>query len=161
MTILLVGACGSGKTFVMKKLLTKLDTQKAKFHLFRFALDEHKNIAIMGVYDGSTFEGSDRLSMAVMKDVHKLRNLQLSKKMSIVCEGDRFMNKTFIDAFQPFIVKILDTGELGRQKRNTTQSSRQIQSIQTRVNNIQAHCVVQNSTEALLVIEKKLFYEKN
>ena len=160
-TILLIGACGSGKTYVMKQLLNNLETKNAKIGLFRFCIDENKNIAILGVYDGSTFEGSDKLSMGIMKDVELMRKLQIAKNITLVCEGDRFTNSTFIKTFEPIIIKISDKGEKGRRLRNSTQSERHIKAIQTRVDNIKEHYLVNNSSEALELVKSKLFNEKN
>lgn len=158
-TILLIGGCGSGKTWVMKQILETLNTKAAKISLFRFNIDEQKKIAILGVYDGSTFEGSDKLSMGIMKDVNLMRKLQLAKQITIICEGDRFTNQTFIKAFNPIIIKIKDTGEKGRKLRKSTQSERQIKSIQTRVNNIEEHHIVEDSNKALELIKKILNYD--
>lgn len=160
-TILLIGGCGSGKTYVMKQLLNNLETKIAKIGLFRFCIDESKNIAILGVYDGTTFEGSDKLSMAIMKDAQIMRKLQTSKNITIICEGDRFTNSTFIKTFEPIIIKINDKGEKGRKIRNSTQSDRHIKAIQTRVDNIKEHYLVNNSTEALELVKIKLFNEKD
>ena len=121
MTILLTGACGSGKTWVFKNIIDLLKTKSAKSGLIRFRIDEVKNIAIMGVYDGTTFEGSDRLSMAIMKDINILYLLKKQKNITLLAEGDRFTNSTFIEKLQPIIIKIEDDGEIGRKKRNSTQ----------------------------------------
>jgi hypothetical protein len=160
-TILLIGGCGSGKTYVMKQIINNLKIKKAKIGLFRFCIDESKNIAILGVYDGTTFEGSDKLSMAIMKDAEVMRKLQILKNFTIICEGDRFTNSTFIKIFKPIIVKINDKGENGRKLRNSKQSDRHIKAIQTRVDNINEHYLVKNSTDAFNLIKIILFNEKN
>lgn len=149
MTILLIGGCGSGKTWVMKQLISELKTKSAKLGLFNFKLDLEKKIAIMGVYDNTTFEGSDKLSMGLMKDCDLMLKSKIKNDLSIVCEGDRFTNSTFINKFKPIIIKIKDDGELGRKNRNSTQSERHIKSIKTRVERINSHFDVENSTKAL------------
>ena len=150
--ILLIGGCGSGKTWVMKNIIKTLDlTLKAKIGLVVF--QTNKKIAVLGNYDGSMFEGSDRLSMAVMSDAPKIKTLRDKHRMTIVAEGDRFTNKTFIVALTPLIVRIRDKGEQGRITRNSNQSERHIKSIQTRVDNIAADHEVENSTEALELIK--------
>lgn len=155
-TILLIGACGSGKTWVMTKLLDEYNTKKASFKLFRFNIDLEKKIAILGVYDGKTFQGSDRLSMAIMKDAEEFRKVKEKNNFTIISEGDRFTNKTFIDLFNPIIIKIKDDGSVGRKLRNSNQTERQIKSIQTRVKNINSDYQVQNSNEALQLIKQIL-----
>tara|TARA_R110000787_G_scaffold28601_2_gene77988 strand:+ start:53 stop:559 length:507 start_codon:yes stop_codon:yes gene_type:complete len=150
-TILLVGGCGSGKTWVMKRLIKRFGLKiKAKLGMFVFQTDE--KIAVMGNYNGSMFEGSDKLSMAVMRDCSMLKEFQNKRDMTIVCEGDRFTNSTFIKAFDPFIIKIMNDGSEGRQLRGSNQSARHIQAIQTRVDNTIHNYEVLDSLEALKII---------
>jgi len=160
-TILLIGACGSGKTWVMIELLKLYNTKKAKLGLNNFRIDEINKIIITGVYDGSVFQGSDKLSMAVMSDADKLKSVQDKHNFTIVSEGDRFTNSTFIKKFNPYIIKIKDNGKQGRDKRNSTQSERHLKSIVSRVNNIKENIAVQNSAEALKLIKKIIGYEKS
>jgi hypothetical protein len=162
MTILLIGSCGSGKTWVMENILSEGEWVKAKLGLFRFSLNKENNLAVMGVYDKTIFQGSDRLSMGLMKDVDMLLMSKIKNKLNIICEGDRFTNRTFISKLNPIIIKIMDDGSVGRKRRKSTQTERHIKSIQTRVNNIEEHYKVPNSLEALLLIKKILKdYENN
>lgn len=150
-TILLIGCCGSGKTWVMRQIIKhfKLD-KKAKAGLIRFQTDG--KLSVLGKYDGGLFEGSDRLSMAVMKDCAMFEKVRAKNEMIVVCEGDRFTNKTFIDTCKPYIIKLLDDGAAGRIARKSNQSERHIKSIRTRVENIKAHKTVKDSSEAFEVI---------
>ena len=151
--ILLIGSCGSGKTWVMKNIIQKLSLNRTKkFKLLIYQTND--NVVVLGKYDGSMFEGSDKLSMAVAKDFSSFKKFNDYKNYTIIAEGDRFMNKTFIEVFNPYIIKITDTGEKGRIRRNSNQTLRQIKTIQTRVNNIQEHKCVKNSNEALSLILK-------
>ncbi len=156
MTILLIGAPGSGKTWVMNELLNLLNVKKAKLGLFRFMIDSEKKIAVMGVYNGEMFEGSDKLSMGCMKDCDLLIQSKIKNELTIVCEGDRFTNKTFINKFNPIIIKIIDDGSWGRELRNSHQTQRQIKSIITRVENIKASHEVMTSGESLQLIKNIL-----
>jgi hypothetical protein len=154
--ILLIGGCGSGKTWVMLNLLSEYQTKRAGYKLFKFSIDEKNKIAILGVYDDTTFQGSDRLSMGVMKDAKDFQGICNKNNLTIIAEGDRFTNKPFIELFKPVIIKIKDDGSVGRAKRNSKQTDRQIKSIQTRVNNTKSTYDVDNSSEALLLIKKIL-----
>ena len=107
-TILLIGSCGCGKTWVMKELLKIYNTKKASIGLNVFRIDEIKKIVILGVYDGSTYEGSDKLSMAIMAHSDKLKFVQNRNNLTLIAEGDRFTNSTFITKFNPIIIKIID-----------------------------------------------------
>lgn len=155
MNILLVGCCGSGKTWVMKNLIKKHKLRmNAKVKLIKFRTNG--KLSVMGVYDGSTFEGTDKLSMAVMRDIAEFEKVRTMRNMVAVAEGDRFTNASYIKACQPYIIKITDDGTQGRAKRNSSQTERHIKAIKTRVNNIQADEEVKDSSEALERIESLL-----
>jgi len=154
-TILLIGNCGSGKTWVMNKIIEEFKLNK-KAKIGKVVFQTNDKIFVLGNYDKSTFEGSDKLSMAVMSDCDLLKKLQEKYNSIIVCEGDRFTNSTFIAKFSPTIVKIMDDGEAGRKKRKSNQSERQLKSIQTRVNNIKHNIEVLDSDTALLIIKRML-----
>lgn len=102
-------------------------------------------VIIVGVYDGSTFEGSDRLSMSVMTS-NKMMHNEFADNLVFV-EGDRFTNSSFIEEFKPFIIRIAGNGKEGRDARGSKQTDRHIKAIETRVENIKADLVVENSTE--------------
>lgn len=156
---LLVGACGSGKTWVMEEIIKhfKLNTL-GKVGMFYF----HRNEKLMclGKYDGSKFQGSDKLSMAVMRDVKEFKKHIIKNNFVVVCEGDRFMNSTFIEEMRNniTIVVITDDGKKGRKKRKSTQTERQIKSIQTRVSKLAGsakhHCL--NSDIALQILTEEI-----
>jgi|NorSeaMetagenome_1021524.scaffolds.fasta_scaffold05176_4 hypothetical protein len=150
-TILIIGACGSGKTWVMKQIINQKKLKlNAKFGMIRFKTD--KELAVLGNYDGQTFEGSDRLSMAVARDFGKFKKLADKNNFLIICEGDRFTNKTFIETFNPYIIKIKDNGEKGRKLRGSNQTERHLKSIATRVSNITHTKEVEDSSEALKTV---------
>ena len=89
-----------------------------------------------------------------MKDSDKLKSIQDKNKFIILSEGDRFTNSTFINKFNPYIIKISNNGEFGRNLRNSNQSERHIKSIDTRIKNIKENIIVKNSNEAFNVIKK-------
>ena len=145
--ILICGACGAGKTWVMEQLLKGLNTKK--FKLKKFLFHESKDLIIIGKYDGTTFQGSDRLSMAVMADIQAmLEYINKSGKVAIF-EGDRFTNSKFIEKADPAIIKITDEGSKGREKRGSKQTPRHLKSIATRVRNITPHKEVPDSESCL------------
>ena len=149
MNILLVGACGVGKTWVMNQVLKENTLWPGKIGKFKFHYND--SIVVLGVYDGSTFQGSDRLSMSVLTDLDKF--LAWSRNKTIICEGDRFTNSTFINKAHPFIIKIKGDGEAGRKIRGSKQTERHIKSIATRVSNIKENIVKNDSEEAYRFIK--------
>ena len=151
MIILLIGMCGSGKTWVMQELIQHyILSYRKKIGKIYYHTDN--NIIVLGKYDGSIYQGSDKLSMSVMTDVDAF--IQHTKDNIIIAEGDRFTNSKFISKAKPFIIKITDDGVVGRLRRNSTQSERHLKSIQTRVSNIISDANVINSIEALELIKK-------
>ena len=156
MIILIVGECGVGKTWVMSQLLKE---QEAKTHkLGKFLFHETLDYIVIGKYDGSVFQGSDRLSMSVMTDLDKMLRYVHSLDKIAVFEGDRFMNKNFIKKAKPLIIKILGDGKGGRFKRGSNQTERQLKTIKTRVSNIKNNIETANSNECLQIIKS---YENN
>lgn len=156
--ILLIGACGSGKTWVMEQIIKAYNLNiTGKVGMYYFHRNE-KNLLVLGKYDGSTFQGSDRLSMAVMRDLPAFK--KYAKDKVIVCEGDRFTNDTFIKGMSPHltIIHVLDDGAKGRKKRKSKQTERHIKSIQTRVNNVgrgaKHQCL--NSDIALQIVKDEI-----
>ncbi len=152
--ILLVGEAGTGKTWVMKKLIELFELEHlGKVGMILFHRDETKDVFVLGKYDGSTFEGSDKLSMAVMRDLPEFVKYATVARF-VICEGDRFMNSTFIEGAKPYIIKIVGDGAEGRKKRGSNQTERQLKTIATRVKNVREHALVEKSSTALKMIKE-------
>ena len=148
--ILLIGACGVGKTWVMSNIVKDLN-KRGKIGLFRFHYND--KVVVPGIYDGSMFQGSDKLSMAVTKDLDKFT--QWSKGRIVIYEGDRFTNAKILSQ-SPYVIKIAGDGSKGRSLRGSEQSERHLKSIATRVANIQEDVLVEDSVEALIRIRKMI-----
>jgi GTPase SAR1 family protein len=155
--VLLIGCAGVGKTWAIESLLKYfkcLRTHKyGKFYFHR-----NDNIVIVGKYDGSMFQGSDRLSMSIMTDVDAF--LKHTEQDFVILEGDRFTNSTFITKANPTIIRINGDGSQGRLKRGSTQTERQLKSIATRISNIELSewdYEVDNSKQAYELV--KLIYK--
>lgn len=144
---LIIGTCGVGKTWIMTQLMNALDISR----LYTYATGQYtyikKNgIILLGRYDGSVFEGSDRLSMSIMSSNDKIEPI-FKQARFVIAEGDRFTNNTFIQRFKPIILKVNGDGAEGRLKRGSSQTERHLKSITTRVNNINPTLEFNNSTE--------------
>jgi hypothetical protein len=148
-TYLLTGNCGTGKTWVMNRLRQTLQANTPK-QVGQYHWLENDKVVILGRYDGSTFEGSDKLSMSVMADNKLVLPLWVGK--IVIAEGDRFTNQTFIDAFKPLIIRIRGSGADGRVMRGSEQDEQHLLAIRTRVNNIFPDLIVEDSSEALEVL---------
>jgi hypothetical protein len=157
--ILIVGRPGTGKTWVMKELI-KLYQCGRRQRIKRFWWHTNDEVYVVGKYDGTTFEGSDRFSLAVMMDLDQF--LEYTENKITIFEGDRFMNGTFIGKAKPTIIKVLGDGKEGREKRGSNQTETHLKKMQTRVANIEAHYEVNDSGEALSLINEliKKCYER-
>lgn len=154
---LIIGNCGVGKTYVMRVLINAYKNNPAKLGTLYF--HQIKHFLVLGKYVGDVFDGSDKLSMSVALEFPKLKALAKRDGLSIICEGDRFTNSTFINLFDPQILLIKGDGAEGRKQRGSTQTARQIKSIETRVGNIKPHRTFENSQECLEYLMKKVIRE--
>jgi GTPase SAR1 family protein len=132
--LLLIGCAGVGKTWVLNSLLKFYKCTETK-KIGKFYFHSNDKIIVVGKYDGSTFQGSDRLSMSIMTDLDKF--LEYSKNKFVILEGDRFTNSTFINKANPTIIRINGDGSIGRLNRGSEQTERQLKSISTRIKNIE------------------------
>jgi len=98
--IALGGEPATGKTTLMFELIKKTDDwQIVKPEKLLDAMYSEKlKTYILGKYekDGNTFQGTDRLSMAVQPDAVKF--LKSAKDVNVIFEGDRLFNSKFIDS---------------------------------------------------------------
>lgn len=154
--ILLVGMQGTGKTWVMLNLIAKYQlNQKFKFKQVYYHCNP--KIVVIGKYDGTVFQGSDKLSMSVMADMSDF--IANKQGQTIILEGDRFTNNKFIARFNPKVVLINNNGQLGRQKRGTQQTERAIKAMATRIKNLKLPVdtiIVNTSNEALNALTQML-----
>jgi len=149
--VLLVGNPGTGKTWVMLRLIKHFQCLKRQRYgtIYFHSSDQ---VVVTGKYDGSMYQGSDRLSMAVMKDYDEFIACMSGKY--VILEGDRFMNtKVLQHKVQPLVIKIIGDGASGRQTRGSNQSEGHLKRMATRNNNINAHVEVSGSEEALNYIQ--------
>lgn len=154
--ILIIGTCGTGKTWVMKQLIDYFDIS----HVYHYKTGLYTylkkgGIIIVGKYENTIFDGSDRLSMSIMKDNNLVKSI-FENSSFVFLEGDRFTNSTFIEQFKPFIIKIEGDGKEGRALRGSNQTERHIKSITTRVNNITPHISVNSSKECFEYLINKI-----
>jgi len=100
------GEPATGKTTVMFKLISMAnDWRLVKPQKLLDAMYSKKlNLFILGKYenDGNTFQGTDRLSMAVQPDAIKFFEDQMSyaDDVNVIFEGDRLFNGKMLDFLQ-------------------------------------------------------------
>lgn len=145
--ILLIGNPGTGKTWVLTSIIKQFKCLK-RMKYGTIYVHSSTDVVAVGKYDGTMFQGTDRLSRAVMKDYDRFI-AEMNDKY-VILEGDRFMNTKVIEhSCSPFIIKITGDGSNGRQRRESKQTEQHLKRMATRNNNITAHIEVAGSEEAL------------
>lgn len=136
------GEPATGKTTLMRELMKKLEKpQNFRFGLCQGHFTEVNNLAVMGIYDGQgTFEGTDRLSMAVNGDFQAYVQM---RKRNIMFEGDRLFNGKnlhFIDShYDQRIIVLQQSNETLHQRhidRGDTQTEKFLKGRKTKIANI-------------------------
>ena len=149
MNILMTGRPGTGKSWVMTQLIKHYEcTTESKIGLINFV--HNNSVLITGVYDGSTFQGSDRLSMAAIGSVDDL--ITSTPNFIRVFEGDRFTNKTMLQ-FSPIVINIEGDGAEGIKKRGSSQTEARLKSMATRYNNYSYNYRVKDSDASLELVK--------
>ena len=146
----------TGKTTLVKRFIKEsglVFTKKRVNKLLDLLYNEDKSIYILGLYDDTigTFQGTDKLSMAVQPDVVDfLNNLESG---TVIFEGDRLFNnkmmKHLSDNFgEDLMVLVLKASDdiLNERHidRNDDQSDSFKQSRRTKVNNIMTNLDLMN-----------------
>ena len=139
----------TGKTTLMRsirKALGKYDENT--FGLFHY--EEYPNHIIAGIYNGDTFDGTDKLSMAVIGDAIKFLK---SNNKTVLLEGDRLFNQSFIQKTidigyntKLVICQVNSLDELFARykKRGQMQNMSFIKGRQTKISNIRDNFPVEN-----------------
>jgi hypothetical protein len=101
----LIKLAGDWEIVKPEKLLDAMYSEKLKTYI----LGKYEN-------DGNTFQGTDRLSMAVQPDAAKFISKLKEDNVNVIFEGDRLFNQKFIDVisnsteeFKILILKAADS----------------------------------------------------
>lgn len=159
LVIYLGGVPASGKSSLFRGLRSVLFRGAAPFALRTCKGVEAGAFKMLGVFDGSTFEGTDKLSMSVIDDaLAYIRDLNGRDGRSVVfVEGDRLLCDRFIReaACRVFIVdadeRVLAQRRGARKVQGCSQTAQFWKAKRTKVNNIIAKWnppVLKNNTTA-------------
>lgn len=95
--ILIAGEPATGKTTLMKEIIKECGPSvRFKQGLVEGQHHFRRNLIVLGKYDGGTFDGTDRLSMAVVPALVKWLEAQDGAN-DILMEGDRVTSRSLID----------------------------------------------------------------
>ena len=147
------GEPGSGKTTLMKMLISHYDVQP-KYDSFKLVpYLQNDNVYILGKYEeGEVFSGTDRMSMAVQPDAIKFL-ATLPNDSVVLYEGDRLFTASFLeDCLEKYDLKIiyLSTDKSVRTERYKERGSNQnetwLQGRETKISNIMTNMTLMFST---------------
>ena len=150
-----------GKTTLMFKIIDMADDwQPCKPQKLLDAMFSKKlNTFILGKYEkGSTFQGTDRLSMAVQPDAERFIIESSPDSCNILFEGDRLFNGKFLDHISiniaNFQILVLEAkNDIIKQRhidRNDTQDVKFINSRRTKISNIASSLVLMDYINVML-----------
>lgn len=159
------GEPGSGKTTLMKMLISHYDV-KPKYDSFKLVPYLQKdNIYILGKYEeGEVFSGTDRMSMAVQPEAIKFL-ATLPSDSVVLYEGDRLFTASFLeDCLEKYDLSIvyLSTDKEVRKERYEERGSNQnetwLQGRETKISNIMTNMTLMFNT---FKYENNTFEEQN
>lgn len=131
------GEPATGKTTLMREFKNLHTTTPFKYGQVRGEYNKDLNLYFIGVFDGSTFEGTDRLSMSVQPDFIKFLNWC---EGVVIYEGDRLFNQSLFTLGFPFVKVVLkgdkDLLDIRHKTRGDSQTETFLKSKRTKINNI-------------------------
>lgn len=152
----------TGKTTLVKRFIKEsglVFEKKKAAKLLDCLYNKEKDIYILGIYDDSigTFQGTDKLSMAVQPDaVSFFNNLESG---TVIFEGDRLFNGKMLEYlssklnpenFSILVLKANDTVlESRHTERNDDQDDKFKTSRRTKVNNILSNLELREYTKVM------------
>lgn len=98
------GEPGTGKTRLMKDVMRDYTLTPFNYGLIKGEYDDYKKVYFIGVFDGSKFEGSDKVSIKCYNDLIKFFN---QVDGVVVFEGDRLFSKRVLASPYPFVKLVL------------------------------------------------------
>lgn len=140
--IYLIGMPGTGKSTIMKELMSRFDDWKQERPIDLLDTHVSGNVRVLGKYEeGETFSGTDRLSMAVAPKA--IEWLSTNPDEIIIGEGDRLNNKAFFEKAKElgelYIIHLTVSDqerERRYEERGSDQSEKFIQTVKTKCKNI-------------------------
>lgn len=137
--IFVAGVPASGKTTLFKGIRERFFSRSIEFRQgkARGVQSEDGRFKMLGVFDGSTFEGTDRLSMTVIDDA--ISYIKEQKERTVIfIEGDRLFNFRFLNEVRASVILIDALPEILAERhkaRGDNQTETFLQSRRSKVEN--------------------------
>ena len=143
MIISIIGSPCSGKSTLLRSIISELGGSEDTEPLSLFKCQKHNDILIIGRYpENETFGGTDRLSYGTISKFQEFINEQAKHYRHIIFEGDRFTNNVewLLDNHNAkcYLLTVDEEEEKRRHKsRGDTQNEKWLQGRRTQMNNLQ------------------------
>lgn len=105
--IYIAGVPASGKSAIVESFVSRLqDNDNPEPRRFgKLRGNRFGHVHVLGIYDGSVFGGTDKLSMTVINDAISYC-LSLGENDVVIAEGDRLFNARFLCATSAIVIMI-------------------------------------------------------
>ena len=145
MIFLIGGVPCSGKSTLMRGLISRLGSYKLIEPMPLFKCQEHDNILVCGQYpEGETFGGTDKLSYGAIPKFREFVDFANQKYRHTIIEGDRFFRAEDIEwvldthESEVYILTVNSDEEKRRhEERQDTQTEKWLEGRRSQINNIQ------------------------
>jgi len=105
----IAGVPASGKSCLIQQVRQKFDiSEPVKYGKCRAVKNRDGTIYVLGVFDGSAFEGTDKLPMDVIDDaIAFIKELSKDNRdIAVLAEGDRLFNARFLNEVRATLLLI-------------------------------------------------------
>lgn len=127
------GEPGTGKSTLVVNLIRELDPSAVtvvEYGLLRARFFPQYGLTVLGIYDGSTFGGTDKLAMNVHADAKGfLQTFAPDSNATVLFEGDRLFGESFVKACREVTKDchwvILEASNANKKQRRVQRGSNQ------------------------------------
>ena len=124
--IYIAGVPASGKSALFKRIRESLFAEQRQFSHGALKGIYYREYRMLGIFDGTTFEGTDKLSMSVINDaIDYIQSLWCDKTRYVVfVEGDRLFNERFLRETRATLL-LIDANEVILRQRHAQRADTQ------------------------------------
>ena len=148
MIIMIGGIPCSGKSTLMREIISELGSAENVEPMKLFSCQKHNDILVLGRYaEGEPFGGTDRLSYGTIKKFREFIDQEHTNYKHIIFEGDRFFRAVDVEWLlekhdSKVLILTVDAEEEARRhkERNDTQTEKWLDGRRTQIKNIMVKC---------------------
>jgi hypothetical protein len=148
MIIMIGGIPCSGKSTLMREIISGLGPAVEVEPMKLFSCQKHNDILVLGRYaEGEPFGGTDRLSYGTIKKFREFIDQEHTNYKHIIFEGDRFFRAVDVEWLlekhdSKVLILTVEAEEEDRRhkERNDTQTAKWLNGRRTQIKNIMVKC---------------------